>query len=158
MLLILAVGFGLSAFNGDSVGDTLLMYAGVVLLLAFCIALLPKAQNHVLRHVGAYLASIGIFILIGLTHFPFRATFSLSESALCRLAMSVEADESLAVPRRVGLFTIREAGKKDDGSIYLWTDPNPSGPSGFVYRYTGSGYNLWSELRLEDDWYFICED
>jgi hypothetical protein len=158
MLLILPVGFGLSAFNGDSVGDTLLMYAGIVLLLASCIALLSKARGHVFRHVGVYLASIGIFILIGLTHFPFRATFSLSEPALNRLAMSVEAGEPLALPHRVGLFTIREAGKKDDGSIYLWTDPSPSGPSGFVYHYNGKGYNLWSELRLDDDWYFICED
>lgn len=158
VLLLVPLGLGLSAIGGDPVGTSLLLYAGIALLLVFGVALISKAKGHVLRHVGVYIASVGLFILIALTHFPFRATFSLSESALHRLAMSVEAGEPLASPHRVGWFTIREAGKKDDGSIFLWTDPNPSGPSGFVYRYTGRGYNLWSELRLGDDWYFICED
>ena len=158
VFVLVPAGLGLSAIGGDPVGTSLLLYAGILLLLICGASLFPKTSGQALRHVAVYGACIVLFLLIALTHFPFRATFSISESALHGLAMNVRAGEALPLPTRAGLFTIREAGQKDDGSVYLWTDPDPSGPTGFVFQYTGRGYNLWSELRFADDWYFICED
>jgi hypothetical protein len=134
------------------------MYAGSIGLSVFGVGLSFKAKGHILRHVVTYVASIGVLLAVAWTHFPLRVTFSLSEPALRQLALRVRAGEQVSLPTRAGLFSIRVAGQKDDGSIYLWTDPRPSGPEGFVFHYTGRSYNLWSELRLKDDWYFITED
>ena len=158
VFLLIPVGIGLSAMGGDPAGTSLLLYAGILLLLGFSVFLLPKAKGHILRHVVIYMVSMGVFFLIARTHFPFRVTFGLSESALHEIVLQVQAGKHISLPVRAGLFTIRQAGQKGDGSIYLWTDSHPSGPEGFVFRYTGKGYNLWSELKLKEDWYFICED
>jgi hypothetical protein len=156
--LLVPVGLGLGAIGGDPIGTSLLMYAGSFLLLIVGAGLSFKAKGHVLRHFVIYFVSIGVLLAIAWTQFPFRLTFKISETALNQIASQIRTGKRPTLPSRAGLFTIRKAGQKDDGSIYLWTDPRPSGPEGFVFNYTGRNYNLWSELKLSDDWFFISED
>jgi hypothetical protein len=157
-ILLVLVAVGLSAVGGDTNGTSLLLYAGIVLLLVTGFLLRPKSNDQVRGHIAGYIVCIGIFFFIARTHFPFRVTFSLGQSALDEIASRVRAHDRVSLPARAGLFTIREAGQKEDGSIYLWTDPDPSGPEGFVFGYTGEGYNIWSDLKLKNGWWFICED
>jgi hypothetical protein len=156
--LLVAVAVGFIATEGDPIGTRVVMYAGSILLLIFGVGLSFTVKGHVLRHVAIYAVAIAVLLVIAWTQFPFRLAFSLSESALGEIASQIRAGERVSLPKRAGLFTVRAAGQKDDGSIYLWTDPDPAGPAGFVFHYTGGGYNLWSKLRLKEDWYFISED
>lgn len=82
----------------------------------------------------------------------------MSEHALDVLAQKVYADEPVVLPCRVGVFTIRQVGRKPDGSVYLWTKPNPAGSSGFVRGFTEHGYNLWTALQLSKNWHHVEED
>jgi hypothetical protein len=157
-VLLLLVGLGLSGIVGDPISTSLLMYAGILLVVVLGVFLLPKARGRTMRHVAVYTACIGVFVVIASTQFPFRVTFRLSESALRELAARVGAGEQVSLPSRAGLFTIQKAGRKDDDSVYLWIDPDPTGPAGFVLGYTGCGYNLWSKLRLSGDWHYVSED
>ena len=158
VFLLVPLGLGISATGSDPIGTTLLMYAGSLLLLVLGTGLLFVASGSLLRHVLVYIAAIAILIIVAWTHFPFRLTFSFSKQALQILASRIRAGEHVSFPTRAGLFTVQHGGQRSDGSVYLWTNPHPSGPEGFVSQYNGRSYNLWSELRLADDWHFICED
>jgi hypothetical protein len=156
--IIVPAGLLLSAGVGDPVASSLLLHGGVLLIGCFLFVSLFHLEGKVFRHVAIHLAGIAILLVAARTHFPFRATFAINEPALRQLAMRVVEWETPALPHRAGLFKIKEAGRKADGSVYLWTSPHPSGSEGFVFRYTGREYNLWSELPLNHDWYYICED
>jgi hypothetical protein len=158
VIIIVPAGLLLSAYGGDPVGSSLLLHGGVLLIGCFLFVSLFHLEGKVFRHVALHLAGIAILLLAARTHFPFRATFAISEPALRQLAMRVVEGGTPARPVRAGLFKIKEAGRKADGSVYLWTSPHPGGSQGFVFRYTGREYNLWSELRFNNDWYYICED
>lgn len=156
--IIVLAGLLLSACVGDPVASSLLLHGGVLLIGCFLFVSLFHLDGKVFRHVAIHLAGIAILLLAARTHFPFRATFAMNEPSLRRLAMRVAENETFELPVRAGLFKIKDAGIKPDGSIYLWTSPHPSGSQGFVFRYAGREYNLWSELRFNHDWHYICED
>lgn len=158
VVVIVSAGLVLSGTGGDPVGLSLLIKGCTLLLVIVGIFFSFQNEKRFLKYTAAHLGGLGILIGCATTQFPFRTTFRFSEPALRQLALRVEQGQSPALPARAGLFQIRDAGLRSDGSIYLWTVPDPSGSQGFVFRYRGEGYNLWSEFRFNDDWYYICED
>jgi hypothetical protein len=90
------------------------------------------------------------------TTWPFHLTFLTARPALDTLADQIEAGEAVSFPQTVGLF--RLVGSRLDsrtGGVALLTDPNPSGPSGFVRHkisYAGP-YGCFGPIR--GDWWHV---
>jgi hypothetical protein len=85
------------------------------------------------------MAGISVFALCLLPAFtvctcwPLRLAFLTARPALETLADQVAARKASSFPVRAGVFRIRGSGiDPATGSVGLMTDPNPSGPTGFV--------------------------
>lgn len=88
----------------------------------------------------------------------FTLRFALAESDLRLIAHQVRTGDPISFPVWAGTFRIDAGGTKEDGSLFLWTHPDPAGPAGFVFDYKGSAYNIWSERHLREDCFYISED
>ena len=161
-LLLTALAAGAMAFSiwgGDPLAVRLFLYLGIVPLVIGAILAVVMVRKERRRAVATACAGLAIFLgVIAQTQFPLTAAHAWSEGDLLALAERVRAGESPKLPVRAGAYTIHAAGQKQDGSVYLWTDPDTAGPSGFVLDYTGRNYNLWSIYQLNEDWCFIAED
>jgi hypothetical protein len=104
-----------------------------------------------------------------LTRWPLRLAFLASRPAMDRLAERVLAGQAVAGPEWTGLFrVVGSAVDPASGNVGLITDPCLSGRSGFVRAGGGPGapagppigplYDLWSDLQLDDRWWYECED
>jgi hypothetical protein len=100
-----------------------------------------------------------------LTHWPLRLAFLASRPAMDRLADRVAAGQPVAGPEWAGLFrVVGSAVDPASGNVGLITDLNPSGHSGFARSGAPGGppigpfCNLWFDLRLDDRWWYECED
>jgi hypothetical protein len=82
----------------------------------------------------------------------------MAESSLREIAENCRTEEPVTLPLEVGSFDIVKAGTRNDGSVFLWTNIRGNGPEGFVFDYTGSGYNAWSEFQLGEDCFYIVQD
>jgi hypothetical protein len=159
-LIVIVAAFVFSVFGGDALagGFLLLIVSAVTAAAGIVVAALDPQRQRRWLNLGLYLAAAAVVLVVARTHFPFRAAFSLTRGSLERLAQSVKDGDDIDLPRRAGIYTIRAVGKKGDGSVYLWRDPDPAGPGGFVRGYTGAGYNIWSESSLGHNWHYIVED
>tara|TARA_R110000850_G_scaffold42454_28_gene108982 strand:+ start:304 stop:801 length:498 start_codon:yes stop_codon:yes gene_type:complete len=159
VLLVVALSIVMSArVIFDPLGVTVIL--ALVAMGLQCVAgvVIPLTKGSYLKVGLIYAVGTAMIVLVAVTQFPLRMTFALSETALQRLAAEVVEQGPLTEPAQAGLFTIAKASVHPNGSVFLMTDPDPSGPAGFVYQYTGSGYNIWSEYRIDDSWHFIALD
>lgn len=74
-----------------------------------------------------------------------------------KIAMQIKNGETIETPFYLGVYKIKEVGIRKN-TVYLWTDPDPSGPTGFVQHPEGVGFNLWSATNVDDNWAYIKED
>lgn len=102
------------------------------------------------------------------TAWPLRLSFLASHREFDGFARALESGYRMTGPERVGRFLILKAELRD-GRPCLWVDSDPAGYDGFVRnpRRGSNGkllgrsnltFNLWSAVRLDDDWAFISED
>lgn len=135
--------------------------------LAFVALLLGSVWFGWCRFIGrpvypAVLSSVAIFAIlvsVAVTQWPLRISYSLSRSAFNAAAQSVRNGKNLTLPQRIGLFTVREAEISHTGVVCLWTRPGAGGNTGFVQcRRDDVPFNLWSMVKLDNEWQFISED
>jgi hypothetical protein len=118
-----------------------------------------RAHRSISTSVGAALTCIAVIISVAIWHWPLRASYSWSQNAFDSFAERVRAGQDLRMPQRVGFFKIEKALVSRDGIVCLWTMPNPAGSTGFVQcRRDHIPFNLWSVVKLDDQWQFISED
>lgn len=112
-----------------------------------------------LRQMFAVTACIAVMAGAVVNHWPLRLRFAVSRPQLDQFADQLAAGRRLSTPRVAGLFVIKKAEMRG-GLPCFWTDPDPSGYSGFV-RCTpkqAHGFNLWFTEQMNDRWQLIIED
>jgi hypothetical protein len=115
--------------------------------------------GHSAHRINLYRAlSSALIALIGLTQFPLRFGFLASKGSLSALAHDMSADKAPALPVRAGLYVIRSAAVKDDGTVCLWTDVNPQGKAGFVCGDSVKIVDLWRAQNLDCAWWYVTLD
>ncbi|RYZ83608.1 MAG: hypothetical protein EOP06_19650 [Proteobacteria bacterium] len=148
---------------------TLFFYAFIAPLLALIVLLctwkwigLPRCHSARARWFNGFagLVCLGIFISVPLTHWPFRIAYALSRSELDAVALSLKSGVKFTHPMRVGVFSIEKAEIYDhNGKVCLWTVVDPSGSTGFTQCPPNNvPFNLWSSLKLDDEWQYVSED
>lgn len=157
-LLILAVlAFVWSASGAESLFIAIIVVPSALAAILLACGTILLVKNHLAWHFITLGSFAAWMLLIGFTNFPLWMSFKASERSLSDLAAKIENGQTLSSPSRAGVFVIRKAGQRRDGSVYLWTDPRSGGPRGFVYQFNG-GYNIWAIKELSDDWHYIAED
>lgn len=112
-----------------------------------------------LRQMLTLTACIAVMVGAVVNHWPLRLRFAVSRPQLDQFADQLAAGERLSTPRAVGLFMIRKAEMRR-GLPCLWTNPAPSGYTGFV-RCTPSQaerFNLFFTESMNDRWQLVIED
>ncbi len=90
---------------------------------------------------------------------PLLLAYRLSQGPLDHLAARLQAGEPVSVPRVAGRFTIEKAELSRDGIPCLWTNPDPSGRTGFIQTPPHHvPFNLASMIHLDQRWQYISED
>jgi hypothetical protein len=126
-----------------------------------------KGGYHRLGLLVAAASLLTMFSVVA-TRWPLRLTFLASRSEFDAFAGRLEAGYRMTQPERVGRFLILKAEMRD-GRPCLWVDIDPAGYDGFVRnprrgpdgKLLGPSnlcFNLWSDVRLDDDWAFISEE
>ena len=163
VLVLLAAGAVLhSASGGEQVSVVLVsvvLSIATIIVSSVLIGYRRYTQRAVLSALIAPAVCLSLIVSVALTHWPLRFGYAWSRDAFDALAQRVRVGEHIAVPVRVGLFTIRRAELSPQSIVCLWTYPHPGGSTGFVQ--CGRDYvpfNLWSLIRLDDRWQFISED
>jgi hypothetical protein len=111
-------------------------------------------------HCALVLALALCMLSVPLTQWPLRLAFAISRPALDDLAVRLSAGDYPEFPCRAGVFWIK-SGQTNQGRPCLWTDPQSSGPTGFVKRTAtapNNWFNLWSDVALDADWRLVSED
>ncbi len=104
-------------------------------------------------------ASLAVIISVAATNWPLRVAYAMSRDGFDALAQQIRTGDNVSTPVRSGLFVVRQAELSRNGIVCLWTHPNPSGSTGFVQCPRDHvPFNLWSIVRLDDNWQFISED
>jgi hypothetical protein len=156
---LLAIGASLLLMEGSIVLLCALLACGLVVVMACPLFGFARWRGERLWPVlaGAILC-LPLIASVAIWHWPLRVAWLLSRSGLERLAEDVRAGRPLPRRTRVGLFTIVEAEARQ-GIICLWVDPDPGGKLGFVQCPPGRlPGNLWSMVRMDENWLFIQED
>jgi hypothetical protein len=151
-----------SASGGEQVGIVLLaigLSAATSVLGLLLIGYRRHTQRRVLPALAATVLTLAVIISVAVAHWPLRVTYALSRDSFDAVAQRVRMGEHLTTPFRAGFFTIQRAELSHHGIVCLWTQPQPSGSTGFVQcRRDHVPFNLWSMVRLDDRWQFISED
>jgi hypothetical protein len=154
--------FGDKVFVGLSAFLLILIRAAII--AARWVANSPGLRTQwSLRQLLLVVTCIAVVFSTLAQQWPFRLRFALSRSALESLASRIEQGGTPAKWEIAGLFWVRLAEVRERGGqryTCLWTDP--IGCSGFVRLRPNQArydFNLWSEVRLNDDqWQFVVED
>lgn len=78
-----------------------------------------------------------------------------------QFADAVKGGSNIALPGRVGAFVISKTEIGPGEIVCLWTDTNPSGPSGFVRcspEHARDSFALWAYVSLNDEWQLVFLD
>ncbi|WP_145286310.1 hypothetical protein [Pirellulimonas nuda] len=127
-------------------------------LLGLC-TFVPFLFGRSRRHWFAGVTTIAVLLSVATSNWPLRAAYALSRSSFDRVASEVRAGELPKTPCSIGFFRIRKAEVHHNGIVCLWTNDDPSGPTGFVETGTDDlPFNLWSHVSLDNSWQFISED
>ena len=103
--------------------------------------------------------SLALIASVMATAWPLRLSYLLSRPSLQRLGMAIDAGQRPNGPIRVGLFVVKRAEVSRQGRVCLWTELEPDGNTGFIRcGVHGLPANLWSSIRLDEQWYLVAED
>lgn len=159
-----AIAGSLSTWDPASLAVSLLIALLAWGLAAGLVATLsPRGERTHNRFpfVVVVVLCLGCVISVIATQWPVRVAFMLSRVHLNDLAKRIDSGYVLEQPQRAGLFWIQQAGRTRDGIVYLWTDPSPDGPRGFV-RCSPSvavkSFNTWIVVRLDQQWQLMFQD
>lgn len=127
-----------------------------------------------LRQMFAVIACLALILSALIHQTPFLARFALARHAIDRLAEHLELGQRLEHPCLAGTFLIRQAeirppkvdqARKDElpslnshKRVYLWTDLSPGGRSGFAQNIPQNDSRYFTQVRLDDRWWFVVED
>lgn len=169
--IIGAVGIGIGRYDAFVI-LMLWAYAAVpfIVLLgvwAGCLKACGYTPGRRAWVVGLALLAFNLGLL---TEWPIHLTFRLHRPALNELVLKHQAGETVSLPVQVGVFRIYDIQTIDwwdqeEPIIDLSLSPGSNGPDHLVYgmgdeRY-GRGatpFNIWSDRRLDKDWYIVHED
>jgi hypothetical protein len=155
-------GVFVSATGGEQVGVVLLaivLSAAAITVGSLLVGYRRHTQRRVLTALVAPIISLAIIISVAATHWPLRVAYAWSRVSFDAVAQRVRSGERVQTPLRAGLFTIQRAEISHHDIVCLWTQPHPSGSTGFVQcRRDYVPFNLWSMVRLDERWQFISED
>jgi hypothetical protein len=125
------------------------------------------ASSPVPKHRNGYYAWISIALCLAcmvsviVTQWPVRLAFVVSRPSLECLAERIESGQVVVQPQRAGLFLIRSAGIRPGGVVYLWTDPDPGAPIGFVRcsrDQLQTCVNTWFSISMSEEWQLVFAD
>ena len=160
-LFVLAVIF-YSASGGEQLGVVLLtsaLSAVVFIFASLLIGYRRHTQRRMFSALLAFVLSLSVIVSVALTDWPLRITYAWSRASLDAVSERVRLGEQVITPLRVGLFNIQRAELSERGIVCLWTEPHPSGSTGFVQCSSDDvPFNLWSHTSLDEHWQFISED
>lgn len=145
--------------------------AGIAVLFVLAASPLVIRRRDRSLHRPALIALVTSLIALASaapTAWPLRLAFHVSHHDLDDFAKQLEAGYTMEQPERVGRFLILKAEMRG-GRPCLWVDTDPAGYDGFVRNprrgpdgkllgASNRAFNLWSAVRLDDDWAFISED
>lgn len=129
-----------------------------MVITSILLAITQLQEQNSLPIIVKAITCIAVIVSVITFHWPLRVVHSFAHPSLERIAQGVRDGRPLTFPARVGLFTIKDVEVRN-GVLALWIDLDPSGRVGFVH--TGSTnlpFNLWSRIKLDDQWQFIAED
>lgn len=162
VLGLLALGGVLhSAMGRELIGPILAIFLSAAVIMVSCVLVSYRryTKRAVLPALIGPVLCLFIIISAGMTSWPLRVIYALSRDALDSLAHRVRAGGQISTPVRAGFFTIKRLEISAHNIVCLWTYPRPAGNTGFVQcRRDYVPFNLWSLIRLDNDWQFISED
>ncbi len=132
----------------------------IILIWIFSVSILAciRKKFH-WRTATVHLCSLTIFATSSLYSLPLKLAFSVYEAefenAVARLS---DHSTPSITPMRIGPFTIHQIGQRKSGVPYLATNKDSWEINGFVRHPEGHGFNLWSEITLNENWAYIAED
>ena len=151
-----------SASGGEQLGVALLAFAlsaSAFIVGSLLLGYRRYTRRRVLPAFLAFILSLSAIVSVALTDWPLRITYAWSRASLDAVSERVRLGEHVITPLRVGLFSIQRAELSDRGIVCLWTEPHPSGSTGFVQCPSDYvPFNLWSHTSLDEHWQFISED
>jgi hypothetical protein len=149
----------LNCFIGEDISVVRVFLSPLVLLVVVgFLVRLPLSRRLLLWRVGIAAVGLALIACMGVHPYLLQLQFNSSRGELTSAAREIASGKEIRYPFSAGTFAILDGGAEADGSIYLWTALDPSGPEGFVFDYTGSGYNTWSEVQLSENCFYICID
>ncbi len=144
---------------------TIVIFSAIIL---FTLGLLTTSilsfryRSHSGRKFSFLLVALCLvtFVSVPITNWPLRAAFKLCHSSFDKIASSLQAGKTFPNPIQIGFFSIKKAEICTlNGKICLWTNLDPAGKTGFTKcPINNVPFNLWSIIKLDNDWQFISED
>jgi hypothetical protein len=142
--------------------DTIGLLASLVVALfalALALARCLRPQRPRWKILVATLVPALLFCVVASSTLPLRLVFRLHRAEFDRVASQIEIGAPPATPFWIGPFKIKMVGRRgDSGTPYVATNQEKSEIDGFVRHPDGHGFNLWSCVRLDDQWSYIAED
>jgi hypothetical protein len=132
----------------------------IIVLAIIWVNMIKTRSGYSDLHRALALIIVVVFsVVVAVTNWPLKLTFSLVEDDIEALAQRVDAGERIEYPQRVGVFTIYGAGIRS-GTVYLITSPSGHDweVEGLARHAEGEGFNLWSSTSLGDKWSYVSED
>jgi hypothetical protein len=124
-----------------------------------------EIKSKFFRNWIAVPMALAIVVSVAWTNWPLRASFRLARPRMNQMAARLEKGQSVSTPVRVGLLRIRRAGvgstPNRKGVVCLCTVEPGGDFEGFARTSPDkarSQFNLWTVIKLDDDWVFISED
>ena len=105
-----------------------------------------------------FLVFFWVLLSTGVTNWPLRLSFAISQPELQTLARQVEAGKAFTQPCRVGLLEIQQGVVHPSGHVVLWTDLKENGSAGFVIippADVTQKFNVWSVVTLNTTCQYI---
>lgn len=141
-----------------------IIFLGIVgILIIFPLSFFWPARWRIRYQLFNSWAAIPLaFIVIAsvaITEWPLRLNYMLARPSMNAIAARVQKGHKVKTPIQLGLFRIKKVELRN-GIVCLWTTTDTGGDSGLVNT-TPQGshsFNLWSTLRLDNDWQYIEED
>jgi len=100
-----------------------------------------------------------IYVGLTLTHIPLRIAFHAYRDEFDNVAKQVEQGNRPETPFWIGPFRIKMTGLcRDSVTPYLASNDDIGEIKGFVRNPEGEGFNLWSLIKLDENWAYITED
>lgn len=142
--------------------DAVIILCTLLAVVVACVGGRFLVGNRDARTSGAWIAvlfSVGVPVFVAITDAPLKLAFWFVESRLETLANDVTIGNPPVTPFRAGIFVIKQVGVRGTPPVPFFLTSGDLGEiNGFVRHPNGYGFNVWSSIRLNDNWAYIAED